>query len=48
MRCIIVDDEPLSREGLERYVERVSFLKHAGSFENALQAGEAIQKLEID
>lgn len=48
MRCIIVDDEPLSREGLERYVARVGFLEHAGSFENALQASEALQKLEVN
>lgn len=48
MKCIIVDDEPLSRGGLERYVNQISFLDYQGSYENALKAGEAIQRLEID
>ena len=48
MKCMIVDDEPLSREGLERYVERVTFLEHTGSYENALKASEAMQKTAVD
>ncbi len=41
--CIIVDDEPLAREGLRDYVDRVSFLEVAGEFKGALEAGEYLQ-----
>lgn len=40
--CIIVDDEPLARKGLEEYIEEVPFLELAGSFENPLKAAAVI------
>jgi two-component system, LytTR family, response regulator len=48
MRCIVVDDEPLAREGLEEYVLKVSFLELSGSFESALTATEILQENEIN
>jgi len=37
LKCIIVDDEPLAREGLANYVREVDFLQLAGSCEHPLQ-----------
>lgn len=35
MRCIIVDDEPIARRGIEKLVEDIPSLEVLGSFENA-------------
>jgi len=48
MNCIIVDDEELAREGLERYAERVDFLALLGSYDNALNATKAIKSKPVD
>lgn len=44
LKCLIVDDEPMARKGLEEYVADVSFLEHTGSCENALKAKEFLQQ----
>lgn len=38
LRCAIIEDEPLAQELLEKYVSRVSFLKLAGTFDDAIVA----------
>jgi DNA-binding LytR/AlgR family response regulator len=38
LRCIVVDDEPIARKGMEEYVGDVSYLNHVGSFESAASA----------
>jgi DNA-binding LytR/AlgR family response regulator len=48
MKCIIVDDEALAREGIEQYVREIEFLEIAGSFKNALLAQNALQNEPID
>ena len=40
MNCIIVDDEPLAREAIELLTKDISFLKLAGTFNNAASAGK--------
>jgi DNA-binding LytR/AlgR family response regulator len=42
MRCIIVDDEPLAREGLENYVKNIGFIQLVAVCENAIQANELV------
>jgi two-component system LytT family response regulator len=37
LNCIIVDDEPLARDGLTNYVREVDFLRLAGSCEHPLE-----------
>jgi two-component system LytT family response regulator len=37
LNCVIVDDEPLAREGLSNYVREVDFLHLAGTCENPLE-----------
>lgn len=43
MKCIIVDDEPLAREILESYVEKVPFLQLVASCKNAFEALDRVQ-----
>jgi two-component system LytT family response regulator len=37
INCVIIDDEPLAREGLASYVREVDFLSLAGVCENPLE-----------
>lgn len=48
LKCLIVDDEPMARKGLEEYVKDISFLEHAGSCENALKAKEFLRHNSVD
>ena len=48
MKCIIVDDEPLAREGMELNVQDVPFLKLVGQFSNAISANDFIMNNEVD
>lgn len=38
IRCLIVDDEPLAREGLQQYVAEIDFLECVGTAANPLEA----------
>ena len=46
--CVITDDEPMARKGLENYVEKISFLQLAGICEDAMQLNELLQKQKVD
>lgn len=48
MKCIIIDDEPLAREGIELNIEEVPFLELVGQFGNALEANNFIVQNEVD
>ncbi len=48
MKCIIVDDEPLAREGMKLNVQELPSLELIGSFENAMQANDFLSKNEVD
>ena len=45
LRCIIVDDEPLAVKMLEGYVARTPFLQLAASFNDPVEALQAIRSL---
>lgn len=45
---IIVDDEPLAREGMELNCEQISYLNHMGSFANAIQAHSFMDDHKVD
>jgi DNA-binding LytR/AlgR family response regulator len=47
VNCIIVDDEPASREILEKYVADCSYLNLVETCKNAFEATEAINNVEI-
>lgn len=42
INCIIIDDEPLARNGLKEYIADIDFLNLAGEFGNALAATELV------
>lgn len=48
MKTIIVDDEPLALEILEEFVKKVPELKLIKKCQNAIEAGEALRKYEVD
>lgn len=48
MNCIIVDDEPLARKGMELLVKELSYLNLKEQFPNAILAREYIMKNEVD
>ena len=48
IRCIIVDDEPLAREVIRRYISRVPFLELVAECENAIRAMAVVQQQAID
>ena len=48
MKCIIVDDEPLAREGMELNVEDVPYLELVGQFGNAMTANDFLMTNSVD
>ena len=46
--CIITDDEPFARKGLQGYVEKIDFLDLRGSCEDALQLSNMLQQQPVD
>lgn len=48
MNCIIVDDEPLAREGMKLNIKELPSLDLVGSFENALKANEFLHDNDVD
>ncbi|MBC7947475.1 MAG: response regulator transcription factor [Chitinophagaceae bacterium] len=48
IRCLIVDDEPLARQIIRRYIEQVPILQLSGECGNALQAFALLQQQEVD
>ncbi|MBN8820947.1 MULTISPECIES: LytTR family DNA-binding domain-containing protein [unclassified Spirosoma] len=48
LNCVIVDDEPLAREGLASYVREVDFLQLTGTCENPLELITLLDVQPID
>lgn len=48
MKCIIVDDEPLAVEKLERLMKKVSFINICGTFNGSVPALKYLQTEDID
>lgn len=48
MNCIIVDDEPLAREVLESYLERIDGLELLASCDNAVKAFDVLKRENVD
>ncbi len=48
LTCMIVDDEPLALELLEKYVEATPFLRLQGSYGSALAVLEALRGCPVD
>ena len=48
MRCIIVDDEPLAREGMELNIAELSYLELVGQFSTAVDALNFLNNQSVD
>ncbi|MBZ0097725.1 MAG: LytTR family DNA-binding domain-containing protein [Taibaiella sp.] len=48
MNCLIVDDEPVSREIIQNYCTQLPYLSVTGSCDNALEAKIVLQKQRVD
>jgi DNA-binding LytR/AlgR family response regulator len=48
MNCVIVDDEPLAREGMSSYVREVDFLRLTGVCENPLELTRLLDQQSVD
>ncbi len=48
IKCLIVDDEPLAREGIAEYVKRLDFLELSGMCDSAVAAIQFLKENQID
>jgi DNA-binding LytR/AlgR family response regulator len=48
IKCIITDDEPFARKGLQGYIEKIDFLELTGICEDALQLNNQLAKQRVD
>jgi DNA-binding LytR/AlgR family response regulator len=48
LNCLIIDDEPIAREGIADYCKEISFLNVVALCKNALQANHYLEKNRID
>lgn len=48
MSCLIVDDEPVARQGMEEYVGQTSYLQWVASCENVLKASAVMNEQRVD
>lgn len=48
LRCLIVDDEPIARQGLKEYVDDIDFLELVGMAQDIEQAQELMHDTKVD
>lgn len=48
LNCLIIDDEPLARKGLQEYVHDIDFLQLTAACENALKASSYLNERKVD
>ena len=48
INCVIIDDEPLAREGLANYVREVDFLQLTGTCENPVELIKLLDQHRVD
>ncbi len=48
IKCIVVDDEPMARDVIRRYIETIPNLKMVGEFGNAIEATIFLQDQSVD
>jgi DNA-binding LytR/AlgR family response regulator len=48
IKCIITDDEPFARKGLQGYIQQIDFLDLRGVCENALELNSLLKQESID
>jgi DNA-binding LytR/AlgR family response regulator len=48
MNCVIIDDEPLAREGMANYVREIDFLQLTGTCENPVELMKLLDTHPVD
>lgn len=48
LKCLVVDDESIAREGIVEYISKLDFLTVTGVCSSAIEAAEYLKKHEID
>ncbi len=48
LKCLIVDDEPLAREGLLNYVREIDFLQTVGTANNPIELTQLLDRDTVD
>ncbi|HTI61317.1 LytTR family DNA-binding domain-containing protein [Mucilaginibacter sp.] len=48
INCLVVDDEPIARNGMLEYIEQVEFLHAVAVCKNAIEASTALQNNTVD
>lgn len=48
LTCFLIDDEPLAIDLIQTHLEKISRIEVVGSFQNAIQAFEALQVKPVD
>jgi len=48
IKCVIIDDEPLAREGISNYIREIDFLEHVGSCENPVELIKLLDQHHVD
>ena len=46
--CLVVDDEPIAREGIMEYIRQIDYLRLVGQCKSATEAASLLQKNKID
>jgi len=48
LRCVITDDEPMARKGLQGYIEKLDFLELVATCQDAIQLGNVLKEQTVD
>jgi len=48
LHCLIIDDEPLARKGIEEYIKEVGFLRLVAKCENTMKAASYLEQGVVD
>jgi two-component system LytT family response regulator len=48
INCLVVDDEPIARNGILEHIEQIDFLHAAAICKNAIEATMALEKHRVD
>lgn len=48
LNCVIVDDEPIARQGIAKYVEEIDFLRLVGMGSNPVELHKILEKESVD
>lgn len=48
LQCLVIDDEPVAREGIMDFCSKLDFLQVAGTCANAMEAANYLQQGNID